>query len=273
LHWATNSIMVLKCKPTSGSLGPVAMRASRDRSFERGLDLPPIFRSVTLREVGDAFAHAKAVAAEQGAGTLVHVGRFDLSEFAVVLEPEESLAVARRAFYACMVALRDALAAHAPAERAITFGWPDAIHVDGGLVGGGRFAWPAGATEDGVPDWLAFGATIRLVSMAGKDAGLRPLVTALDEEGFADIGSGHLVESFARHLMVAMDAWRANEFATVIRTYIGHLDREKGATPSLDPRGNLLIGWRGQKEPDLYNLVDALAEPSWLDPATGGPKS
>jgi len=249
------------------------MRARRDRSFERKLDLPPLFRSITLREVGDAFTHANAVAAEQGAGTLVHVGRFDLSEFAVVLEPEEALAVARPAFYACMVALRDALAAHAPAERTISFGWPDAIYVDGGLVGGGRFAWPAGTAEDGVPDWLVFGATIRLVSMAGNDAGLRPLVTALDEEGFADIGSCHLVESFARHLMVAMDAWRTNEFATVIRTYISHLDHEKGATPSLDPRGNLLIAWRGQQQPDRHDLVEALAEPSWLDPATGGPKS
>src|SRR5262245_39389354 len=47
------------------------------------LDLPPPFRLVTLREVGDAFAHAKAVAASEGAGTLVHVGRFDLAEFAV----------------------------------------------------------------------------------------------------------------------------------------------------------------------------------------------
>jgi hypothetical protein len=249
------------------------MRARPDRSFERRLDLPPPFRAVTLREVGDAFAHANAVAAEQGAGTLVHVGRFDLSEFAVVLEPEEPLAVARPVFYACMVALRDALVAHAPAERSITFGWPDAIYVDGGLVGGGRFAWPAGAAENGVPDWLVFGATIRLVSMGGKDAGLRPLVTALDEEGFADMGSSQLVESFARHLMFALDAWRTNEFPTVIKTYISHLEHEKGATPSLDPRGNLLIGWRGQKESDRHNLVEALAEPTWLDPATGGPKS
>ena len=249
------------------------MQSRRHRSVEHGLDLPPPFRGVTLREVGDAFEHAQSVAADQGAGTLVHVGRFDLCEFAIVLEPEEPLRLARRAFYACMVALRDALVAHAPAERTITFGWPDAVYVDRGLVGGGRFAWPAGTVEDGVPDWLVFGATIRLVSLAGKDAGLRPLVTALDEEGFADVGSSHLVESFARHLMVAMDAWRTNEFSTVIRNYISHLDHEKGAIPSLDGRGDLLVGWRGQKVPDRHSLVEALAEPSWFDPATGGPKS
>src|SRR5262249_56986021 len=61
----------------------------------RALDLPPPFRLVTLREVGDAFAHASAVAGDEGAGTLVHVGRFDLVEFAVVLEPDERLSTAR----------------------------------------------------------------------------------------------------------------------------------------------------------------------------------
>ncbi|MEA2977030.1 MAG: hypothetical protein QOF19_2550, partial [Alphaproteobacteria bacterium] len=69
------------------------------------LDLPPPFHLVTPREAGDAFAHAQAVADDQGAGTLVFVGRFDLAEFAVVLEPEEPLRTARRALYAGMNAL------------------------------------------------------------------------------------------------------------------------------------------------------------------------
>ena len=72
-----------------------------------------------MREVGDAFAHARANAAELGAGTLVYVGRFDLAEFAVVLEPDEPLRTARRAFYAGMAALTDALVAHAPPEKPI----------------------------------------------------------------------------------------------------------------------------------------------------------
>src|SRR5712692_8031800 len=98
--------------------------------FATALDLPPGFRLVTLREVGDAFAHAKANASELGAGTLVYVGRFDLAEFAVVLEPEEPLRTARRAFYAGVAALGDALLALAPPEKAIRYEWPDAIHVD-----------------------------------------------------------------------------------------------------------------------------------------------
>src|SRR5438128_12616970 len=106
----------------------------------RTLDLPPLFRLVVLREVGDAFAHATAHAAELGAGTLVYVGRFDLAEFALVLEPDEPLRSARRTFYAGMAALADALAAHAPPEKPMAIDWPDAVSVDGGLVGGGRLA-------------------------------------------------------------------------------------------------------------------------------------
>ena len=55
------------------------------------LALPPLYTAVRLRELGDAFAHAAAIAGERGAGTLVHVGRFDVAEFALVLEPEEPL--------------------------------------------------------------------------------------------------------------------------------------------------------------------------------------
>ena len=81
------------------------------------LALPPPFSAVRLREVGDAFAHAVTIAAEHGAGTLVYVGRFDLAEFAVVVEPDEPLIKARRVFYAGMAALADALAAHCAAKH------------------------------------------------------------------------------------------------------------------------------------------------------------
>src|SRR5436305_7246520 len=111
------------------------------RSSKPALDLPPPFRLLTLREVGDAFAHATRVAAQEGAGTLVHVGRFDLVEFALVLEPEEPLPAARRALYAGLVALGQALALHAPPQRLITFDWPDAIPGERWRVGGVRVAW------------------------------------------------------------------------------------------------------------------------------------
>lgn len=248
---------------------PLETRLSTGTPVTPGLDLPPPFRLITLREVGDAFAHAQAVAG--GAGTLVFVGRFDLAEFAVVLEPDEPLRTARRAFYAGMNALADALVVHAPPEKQIGFDWPDAVSVDGGVVGGGRLAWPSGADEDAPPPWLVFGAMIRTVSLS-DEPGLHPLSTALAEEGFTDLASSELVESFARHLMVVIDAWQEHGFAAVGRDYLTRLSPENGARQGLDENGDLLLRRAGKKDVERRPLASALAAPSWLDPATGGPR-
>src|SRR5437899_1748766 len=209
--------------------------------FAPVLDLPPPFRLVTLRELGDAFAHAQSVAAAEGAGTLVWVGRFDLVEFAVVLEPDEPLRAARRAFYAGLAALADALAVHAPPEKPISFDWPDAARVDGGLIGGGRLAWPADAREDEPPPWLVFGATVRTVAMTETEPGLRPLGAALEDEGFDDLASGRLVESFARQLMAITDAWQESGFGVVAESYLSRLPAEAGFERMIDGAGDLLV--------------------------------
>lgn len=237
------------------------------------IDLPPPFRLVTLREVGDAFAHACAHAASEGAGTLVFVGRFDIVEFALVLEPDEPLHLARRAFYAGMNALGDALAVHAPPERPISFDWPDAIKIDGGLVGGARLAWPADAAEDEIPRWLVFGAIIRIVAMAEEATALNPLIAALEEEGFSDLGAGRLVETFARHFMVAIDAWQEQGFSNVAKNYLSRLTPEKGLRRDLDENGDLLVRRMGKANAERRKLVPMLKNPSWFDPATGGPRA
>jgi biotin-(acetyl-CoA carboxylase) ligase len=236
------------------------------------LDLPPGFDLITLRESGDAFAHAQKIAAEAGAGTVVHVGRFDLAEFAVVLEPDEPLRTARRALYAGCVALADALAAFAPPERPIDFVWPDTVRVDGGIVGGVQLAWPADADENAPPDWLVFGAMIRTVALGENAPGLRPLGAALEEEGFEDVGSGRLVESFTRHLMAAVDTWQEQGFAAIARDYLTRLSRNSGVRHEIAENGDLLI-LRGRKtEPERHALLPALTRPAWRDPATGGPR-
>lgn len=235
----------------------------------RTLELPPPFRQVVLREAGDAFAHACAHAGELGAGTLVFVGRFDLAEFAVVLEPDEPLAVARLAFYAGMVALGDALATCAPPEKPITIEWPDAIRVDCGLVGGGRLAWPDGSAETAVPEWLVFGAMIRTVSARVAQAGLHPLATALVEEGFHDASAERLAERFARHLMAAIARWQESGSAPLAREYLAKLVPD-GTCRELHDDGDLLIR-DGDAIVESRSLASALRAPSWLDPATGAP--
>ncbi len=242
------------------------------RPATHALDLPSVYRLVTLREVGDAFAHAQAIAAQEGAGTLVYVGRFDLAEFAVVLEPDEPLRTARRAFYAGCAALADALAVFAPPEKPIAFAWPDAIQVDGGLVGGVRLGWPQGADENAPADWLVFGAMIRTVALGEEEAGLHPLTAALADEGFDDASSGRLVESFARHLMATLDAWNERGFAAIASSYLPRLAPEKGVRRDIDDNGDLLVRRMGSTEVERRALAPALAVPSWLDPHTGGPR-
>ena len=236
------------------------------------IDLPPPYTLVRLRESGEAFAHALAIAGETGAGTLVYVGRFDLAEFAVVLEPTEPLHGARRAFYAGMVALSDALRAYAPPNKPVTIDWPDAVRVDGGLVGGGRLGWPKSTREDEVPPWLVFGAMIRTVSMSETEAGVHPLASALEEEGFDGIGAVEVTESFARHLMVAFDRWQTDGFASLAQQYLGLIERQKQTSRRIEDSGDYVVQRIGAEKAAPISLAQALAKPTWLDPKSRGPR-
>jgi hypothetical protein len=233
------------------------------------LDLPPVYSAVRLRERGDAFAHACGVAGESGAGTLVHVGRFDRIEFAVVLEPDEPLSRARRAFFAGMAAVADALASFAPPERSLAFAWPDAILVDGAAVGGGRLGWPLDCPEDAVPDWLVFGATLVSARVGIGEPGYHAGSTSLEEEGFGS--TSDVIASFARHLMVHVDAWGEQGFDPVAEAYLARLEHGKaGDRRGIDVNGDLLVRHHGAAGPVARTpLLPALATPGWLDPTTG----
>ena len=229
------------------------------------LALPPPYQAVRLREFGDAFAHAAMLAPQQGAGTLVYVGRFDVAEFAVVLEPADPLIRARRVFYAGMGALAEAIAAAAPPETAIHIKWPDALYVNWGLVGGGRLAWPEGTGEASVPPWLVFGATIRTAWSKPIDPGLSPELTALDEEGFAEVTSKHIVESFARNFMHAFDVWQESGFSNAVRPYLDRLARETDQSCEVDDNGDLMLRPERGGTTERQALLSRLAAPVWLD--------
>lgn len=246
--------------------------ASRSSWVSEPINLPPPFALVRLRERRDAFAHAIDIAEESGAGTLTYVGRFDLAEFAVVLEPGEPLRTARRAFYAGMVALTDALRAYAPPNKEIAIDWPDAIRVDGGLVGGGRLGWPSSAKEDEPPRWLVFGAMVRTVVMTDGQAGLYPLASALDQEGFGEAGAVQVTEAFARHLMRSLDVWQTDGFDGIAREYLSRLSRERQSMYAIADNGDLLKRRIETDRTDRHDLKEALASSSWLDPELGGPR-
>lgn len=251
---------------------PIETRTRTRTPYAPALRLPPPFRLVALRESGNALAHATQIAANEGAGTLVYVGRFDLVEFALVIEPNEKLRTARRAFYAGLNALADALIAYAPPEKLITVDWPAAIFVDGGLIGGGQLAWPAGASEDAVVPWLVFGGMVRSVAMGEIEPGLRAGSATLEEEGFEEVGSGPLVESFARHFMVMLDAWQEFGFSAVAKPYLERLPPLSGHRREIHENGDLIIRQVTGDKFEQRSLIDALTAAAWLDPETGGPR-
>ena len=247
---------------------------SRLADVDLTLDLPPGYTLVALRELGDAFAHGCEIAAESGAGTLIWVRRYDLVEFAVVLEPDDPLNSARRAFFAGMNAVADAIAAHCPPERDVSFDWPDAIRFDAGLLGGARLGWPRDCAEADVPAWLVFGVILRAADMAHfEEMQAAPGVSLLGA-GFEMIDTDAIIGSFARHLMTAFDTWNERGFEAIARDYLERLPtRKAGERRAIDINGDLLVKLpAGSGVLDRTSLVHTLAKAAWYDPQSRGPK-
>ncbi|WP_132254349.1 biotin/lipoate--protein ligase family protein [Methylobacterium segetis] len=240
----------------------------------RGLDLPPLFSDVAIDAAERVHAEACRLASAEAAGTIVHALDGDYPAFAVVLAPEEPLAGARRAFLAGMVALGEAVGAHAPPERAVRFAWPDAILFNEARIGGGRLAWPADCPDDAIPDWLVFSCMLIGSKRAAGDPGLTPETTSLEEEGFEVEDRAVFVEGFARYLMRAFETWSDRGFGVLAHAYREELiPNLSGADQRIDPAGDLLTedpallgGWRRD------GLAAGLRTPTWLEPATGRPR-
>ncbi|SFI72745.1 Biotin/lipoate A/B protein ligase family protein [Bosea sp. OK403] len=246
----------------------MAVNVPRPDDLRREPVLPPGFSLVTLREAGDAFAHAQAIATEAGAATLVWVRRFDIVEFAVVLEPDAVLGEARLAHYLAMNALADALAVHCPPERPVLFRWPDALIYDHGLIGGGRLAWPQGCGEGDVADWLVFGAMLRATTMA--PFAIEQTGVGMAEEGFEEVDAVDLIESFARHLMLGVTHWQSDGPKAVARRWLDRLDKVVGTRHGIEANGDLVA--TSQSGIERRSLVEALGRADWLDRDSGGPK-
>jgi biotin-(acetyl-CoA carboxylase) ligase len=261
-----------KCDVTeAGSSMSLKHRTRIQAPGSQDLVVPPPFRLVRLPEGGDAFGHAGANAAELGAGTLVFVGRCDVAEFAVVLETDERLTAARLAFCAGMVALYDAIASLAPPQKPIAIEWPDAIRVDGAVVGGGRLAWPAGLDEYAAPEWLVFGAVIRIAAVGESEPGVDPPPTTLEAEGFDIPRPERVVEKFARHLLAADDRLREIGFAAVAKAYVSRLARQRGVRHDIAENGDLVTLQKGGPA-ERRALAPMLATPQWIDAQCGRPR-
>lgn len=243
---------------------------------------PPLISPVRLREREDAFARAIAEANSSEAkadgrdaahaGRLYYVGGFELVEFAIVLEPEEPLSLARKIFFAGMNALGDALAAFSPPEKAVAFHFPGAIFFDGALIGGARLAWPEACGESEVPDWLVFGAMLRAGGMRDLGIGLAPGISSLDDEGFDPWNAQSMSASFSRHFLVEVDQWGESGFARIGPRYLSRLEAIEGVSRrGIDRGGDLLLEFE-TGERARRDFVAGLRAADWYDGASNAPR-
>lgn len=235
------------------------------------LVLPPGFSERAAEPPSDAHAEAcrLAVSGEADAATLVLSRRGDLIDLAVVLAPTEPLATARRAHFAGMVALCNAVGVFGPPEIPVTFDWPGTLLFNGARLGGGRLGWPEACREDEEPDWLVFSGMLLASKLAAGDPGHTPDSTALEEEGFGANLRVPLVESFARHLTKTFEIWREDGFYRVAALYLAHLPLESGVRAAIEPAGDGRLTWPDGRVEHLP-LRAKLEAPDWRDPKTGG---
>jgi Biotin/lipoate A/B protein ligase family len=239
---------------------------------------PPLITPHRLRERQDAFAEAVRGAggtgdAYHGAGSLFYVGRFELIEFALVLEPEEPLRIARKIFFAGMNALADALSVLSPPEKAITFRYPGSLCFDGARVGGGRLGVPEACGEDETPEWLVFGGMVRAGGVRDLGTGLGPEITTLDDEGFDAWNPPEFAASFARNFLVGADSWGERGMARIGPEYLTRLEKgERETRRGIDENGDLLIHETGREGAKRVSFVDELRRAEWFDPLLNEPR-
>lgn len=235
------------------------------------LNLPPLYEAVILDEPdGDARIHAARLATDGGeAGLFVWRPAADRIDCAIVLRPEEARAQIMPVVLVASLALLDAVGSAGPAAVAADLVWPAGLRINSGLCGG--IALDLGPGDN--PDWAVISAVLRKAGAPGVEGGERPDVTALHDEGFADVEDSDLVEAFARHFLVWMDRWDEQGLDPIARHWL-HCARSNGvdtvliigaeliagSIEDLDDSGGLVLDTAGGRrvlplEPDLLSRI------------------
>ena len=81
-----------------------------------------------------------------------------------------------------------------------------------------------------------------------------------------------MIESFARHLMRAIDSWQVDGFDRVARDYLGRVPRERQTILRIDDQRRSPHAPHRHRQDRAERAGQALATPSWLDPKLGGPR-
>lgn len=222
------------------------------------LTLPPAFTSLRLARAGEVEARTAEEAGAQGAGVLVWAEEAGRLAFAVTLEPDEPLVTARRAQYAGVWALAQALAALAAPEREVGIRWPDTIVYDGARIAGGTLLWPEGCAERATPEWLVFSAGA-MVDRRLAEPGRFPGSTSIVEEALGS--AGELIENFASYLMLGFDEWYSLGFERLAMRCLVRMPQ--AADRRVAENGDLVEAGARRA------LAEALAARAWFDPIRG----
>ena len=180
-------------------------------------EFPPLLTGHSIPGRADPLLLAKEgiLKEKYGAGDVLWSKSHENVELAIVLEPEVALGNAVQMIPLTMVACGDCLGVLTPPQVGVTFHWPNVIKVNDGSVGEVRAI--ASATDSGeVPDWLIVGLKIRLRhSQRNFEPGDDPSVTALAEEGCADLTRSEFIDSFTRHFLTWINHWNDEGFKPV----------------------------------------------------------
>ena len=223
---------------------------------------PPIYRPYAITADLDPFERATEMAKEGiEAGTLIWSARQDVYECAVVLAPENSLEDSLPVMLAASLGVGDALGALIPPVTAVTFGWPDRIEINGGIVGKIRLIIADTPNPTAIPDWLVIGFSLASSghwseSAQGRENGRGgQQLTTLGEEG-CEIDLLDLLESFSRHFLAWINRWQGDGVQPVQQAWMSRT-LEVGRSVKIDIDGRYREGtFKGLNEQCGLELVD-----------------
>ena len=175
-----------------------------------------------------------------------------------------------------MLGLGDALGALVPPVVALTFGWPDRIEINGGVVGGVRMASARTEKPSDVPDWIVigFGVAMRRARADGPEPGHRPGHTTLADEGCARSQTIDLVEHFAAISSAWINRWQQDGVAPVRQAWLSRAaglsssievgsgqHKKQGIFTGLTDTGSIRLMRNGITQ--TVSLEEAMKAPSW----------
>ena len=200
---------------------------------------PPLYRPFAVTPEVDPFDRCVIVAAEGAeAGTVLWSIGQEACQCAIVLAPEHSLEASLPIVLVAMLGLGDALGGLVPPVVSVTFGWPDRIEVNGGVIGGVRMACGPTEPPSGIPDWISSATASRCAGPGPRTPSPADDLfrTTLADEGCGEVQTIDLLEAFARHLLAWLNRWQEDGVGPVQQAWLRARHRARQGARARDRR-------------------------------------